>query len=70
MHYQSLIYQMKMKHLILYVMSLKIKMGVTDGINIKITGYVDADRVNVKRKVMAKLEAVCAEYDLDLEELY
>ena len=27
MHYQSLIYQMKMKHLILYVMSLKIKMS-------------------------------------------
>ena len=44
-------------------------MSVFDEINIKITGQVDGDTVNIKRIVIAKLEAICAEYDLDLEEL-
>ena len=44
-------------------------MGVTDNINIKITGQVNADQVDIKRKVIAELEVICAKYDLDLEEM-
>ena len=43
-------------------------MSVVDEIDIKITGQVDGDRVNIKRQVIAKLELICAEYDLELEE--
>ena len=45
-------------------------MSVTDEINVKITGQVDADQVNIKRKVLAELEVICSKYDLELEEIY
>ena len=44
-------------------------MGVTDEINIKITGQVDSDSIDNKRRVLADLEAVCAKYDLVLAEV-
>lgn len=43
-------------------------MSVVDEVRVKITGQVDGDRVNVKRKVIAELEMVCSKYDLKLEE--
>ena len=45
-------------------------MGVYDTINVKITGQVDADGVDVKRKVLAELEVVCAKYDLEIKEIW
>ncbi len=42
-------------------------MGVVENIDVRIIGQVDADRVNIKRKVMAELENICAKYDLEME---
>ena len=44
-------------------------MGVYDIINVKITGQVDGDQINTKRRVIAELENVCAKYDLVLSEM-
>ena len=44
-------------------------MGVYDEIKVKITGQVECEFNNVKRKVLADLEAVCAKFDLELEEV-
>jgi len=46
-------------------------MGVVRDVNIKIKGQVPADcRDNYYDVLVAKLKLICAEYDLDLEEVF